>query len=91
MSSFTEHKATDPEQPPRSEKPHTREFYPDETRWLDVLMAYEWEPGIVPVTNNDALDMLYAWKAEGIDDIPPAFLAPHGYKLLADLWNKYIA
>lgn len=85
------YKPTDPERPPRSANPHTREFYPEETRWLEILTAYEWYPLLVTVTYDDALELLNAWKAEGIDDIPPVFLAPHGYKILADLWNKYIA
>lgn len=72
---LTKHKPTDPEQQARSAIPHTREFYPEETQWLETLTAYEWYPFLVTVTYDDALELLNAWKAEGIDDIPHAFLA----------------
>lgn len=66
-----------------------RKHFPKETAWLEELTAYEC--GLIPVTYDDALLMLDEWKHEGIDDIPRRFLDPQGYKLLADLWNIYIA
>lgn len=71
------------------ERRHTREFYPEETAWLEELTAYEY--GLIPVTYDDAMLMLDEWKRQELDDIPRSFLDPHGYKLLADLWNLYIA
>ena len=70
-------------------KRHTREFFPIETAWLEELTAYEY--GLIPVTYDDAMLMLDEWKRQKLDDIPRSFLDPQGYKLLADLWNLYIA
>lgn len=66
-----------------------RKHFPKETAWLEELTAYEHE--LTHVSYDDALLMLDEWKQQGLDDIPCRFLDPQGYKLLADLWNIYIA
>lgn len=70
-------------------KPETE--YRAEIEWLYDVTAYEWTGNLSPMTPDDAIVNLDGWKESGLDDIPEAFLAPHGYKLLAELWNKYIA
>lgn len=63
-----------------------------EIEWLQNLTAYEWQPGIIPMSYDDALETLSMWRRDmGDDEIPARFMEPHGYKLLADLWNQFIA